>query len=81
MELDFIGRYENLQHDLCVCLNKIFKNKNEYCDYVTKIDLNSMSYNKSKHKRYTEYYDEETIAIVTEKLSIDINYFNYKFGE
>jgi len=69
-ELDFIGKYENLQIDF---------------DYVCKqLKLKQFSLPtilKTEHKHYTEYYDDETRKIVAEKYKKDLDLFNYTFGD
>jgi hypothetical protein len=66
--LDFIGRFENLQRDLDYICSKIGTGKS-----------NLPHRHRTSHKKYWEYYDEESIEIAAEKYQKDIEYFGYKF--
>jgi chondroitin 4-sulfotransferase 11 len=66
---NFIGRYENLEVDLCVITNRLA------------VSFHKLPVlNASKHEAYRSYYDEATKRRVTRIYGDDLELFAYRFG-
>ena len=67
MEVDFVGKYENLLEDWKIISKKI--NNNNPLEKI----------NTSKHAPYKEYYTKKSARIIGEFYSKDIELFDYAF--
>lgn len=66
--VDFIARFENIQSDF-----------NTICKTIGIPEHTLPHANKTNHKHYTEYYDDELVQIVASKFAVDIRYLNYTY--
>lgn len=70
MEIDFPGRYENLDRDF-----------RQICQ-ITGLKYKRLPiYNKSGHKHYTNYYEKYTRELVGKIYKEDIEIFKYNYGD
>jgi hypothetical protein len=65
IQMDFIGRFENLQHDFGRIARKIGR------------DVSLPVSNRSDHSHFADYYDREMHAIIRRVYARDIALFGY----
>ena len=70
LAVDYIGSFENIQHDFDVL-----------CELIGVNDVELPHHKKGEYdKEYVDYYNEQTKQLVTDKYREDIKMFNYEFG-
>jgi hypothetical protein len=67
INVDFIGRFEHLSNDFNFIMNEVG------------LDVSLPHLNKTPHKNYKDYYDENTKNMIYEYFKQDIEYFGYNF--
>jgi hypothetical protein len=67
--VDFIGRYEKLSEDF------------QYICNILGFNASLPHVNKSTHKDYREYYNEETKSLIEEGYKEDIDFFGFSFDD
>jgi chondroitin 4-sulfotransferase 11 len=66
--IDFIGRFEQLQQDF------------DLLRYMLHLDLSTLKHkNKSIHKQYKKYYNQQTREFVQKRFEMDLDHFKYSF--
>ena len=65
--VDFVGRYENLHHDLEKIAN------------ILHLDVSLPRLNSSQHKDYRSYYNKRSKDLVAKYFQKDIEIFGYHF--
>ena len=69
--IDFIGRFENLENDF-----------QTVCNHLGFGELKLPVTNKTKRKRrYQDYYDYDTIELVRDYFTIDLEQFSYTYDD
>lgn len=70
INVNFLGRFENLHEDFA-----------KVCSLIGADGLVLGHHNKTNHKHYSHYYDDELIDVVRKYASDDVNLFGYEFED
>lgn len=77
-DLNFTCKMENLNQDV---VKAVKKSKFNITKQQEQRIISSKKTNISKHKHYTEYYNDETKNLVLERDNLIITKHNYRFGQ
>ena len=78
--VQFIGRFENLEQDWMQLMN-ILTEKYKVTFNHELPHVNKTRSKKWEKSHYSEYYDDETREIATDRYSIDLELLNYTFED
>lgn len=67
---DYVGKFENLQHDISECLA-----------LIGMPDYELPHVNRATHEHYTHYYSGESIEIIRNVYARDLALFGYSYGD
>lgn len=85
LDIDFIGRFENLQQDFDFVCKKTGKTKtklpHENSKPITTGPDGEKVFHKPKGLHYSFFYNDRSVNMVAEKFSKDIELFNYEFDK
>jgi len=78
-QVEFLDPVENI--DVFIRFESLQEDFDNFMDSIGLENIRLPHIFKNKRKDYTEYYDAESIKIIKDVYSKDIEYFGYKFGQ
>ena len=74
--MDFIGKFERLDDDWATVAAKL-----RIDTPLPKLNVTATKrLTETKRRHYTEYYNNKTRDIINTRFAVDIEYFEYEFG-